>query len=208
MVNFVWVQSNSKDTKLKNLLIIWALTWFVTLLFHFTVVFFFWLILKSVFLVWVFLAVANVISLIFDIPVWVLQKYIKPKTFMVLSAFLLILTTLVFFKFVFVDWITWWELPKWSWDWFSVFTNNAINFILILIAASFYWLQSEVFWVTSYSYILNSTTPSEYAKYLSRYSIYSWAWNMLWLVVSWVLLAMNIKIALIIFLILTVFFII
>lgn len=208
MVNFVWVQSNSKDTKLKNLLIIWALTWFVTLLFHFTVVFFFWLILKSVFLVWVFLAVANVISLIFDIPVWVLQKYIKPKTFMVLSAFLLILTTLVFFKFVFVDWITWWELPKWSWDWFSVFTNNAINFILILIAASFYWLQSEVFWVTSYSYILNSTTPSEYAKYLSRYSIYSWAWNMFWLVVSWVLLAMNIKIALIIFLILTVFFII
>lgn len=208
MVNFVWVHSDSKDIKLKNLLIIWALIWFVSILFHFTVVFFFWLILKSVFLVWVFLAVANVISLIFDIPIWVLQKYVSAKKFMVLSGIMMILATLVFFKFVYMDWITWlpwadWEIIDWKWQFFW----SVWNIFLLLLSAAFYWLVSETFWVTSYAYILNNTTPSEYWKYLSRYWIFSWAWSMMWLVLSWVLLAMNIKIALLVFIFLTIIFI-
>lgn len=213
MVNFVWAHSESKDIKLKNLLIIWALIWFISILFHFTVVFFFWLVLKSVFLVWIFLAVSNIISLILDIPIWVMQKYIKPKTFMVASWVMMVLATLVFFKFVYLDGITWIETKgsgntseviDWSWKFFwSVF-----NVILLLVAASLYWLISETFWVTSYAYILDNTTPSEYWKYLSRYSIYGWAWSMVWLVLSWVLLAFNIKIALLIFIFLTFLFLI
>lgn len=209
MVNFVWVHSESKDIKLRNLLIVWVLIGFIWILFHFTVVFFFWLILKSVFLTWIFLAISNVISLVFDIPVWVLQKYIKAKTFMLISGIMMILAILVFFKFVYIDWITWipwddWKALDWKWMFFWSF----INLFLLLISATLYWLVSETFWVTSYSYILNNTTPAEYGKYLSRYNIFSWAWNMIWLVFSWVLLAMNIKIALIIFVILTIFFLI
>lgn len=210
MVNFVWVSSESKDIKLKNLLIVWWLVWFITILFHFTVVYFFGLILKSVFLVWLFLAISNVISLIFDIPIWVLQKYIKPKTFIVLSWIMIWLATLVFFKFVYIDWISWTEMTWNDWkklDLYGIF-SSLINFLLLVLAASLYGLQSETFWVTSYSYILNNTSPTEYAKYLSRYNIASWAWSMLWLIFSWILLGFNIQVALIIFLILTVFFII
>lgn len=204
MVNFVWVHSNSKDIKLRNLLIVWSLIGFIGMLFHFTVVFFFWLILKSVFLTWVFLAVANIISLIFDIPIWVLQKYIKAKTFIIFSWIMMILATLVFFKFVYVDWITWipwadWEVINWK----DEFYKSFINIFLLVVAAAFYWLISETFWVTSFAYILNNTTPTEYWTYLSKYNIYGWAWSMVALIVSWILLAMNIKIALIIFLFLT-----
>lgn len=207
MVNIVWVQSESKDIKLKNLLIIWWLIGFVTILFHFTVVFFFWLILKSVFLVWVFLAVSNVISLIFDIPIWVLQKYISAKTFMVISWIMMILATLVFFKFVYVDWITWIPWQDWQTiDWSAKFFASIFNVFLLLLASAFYWLISETFGVTSFSYILNNTSPTEYAKYLSRYNIAWWAWSMIWLIFSWVLLAMNIQVALTIFIWLTILF--
>lgn len=209
MVNFVWVQSESKETKLRNLLIIWALIGFISILFHFTVVFFFWLILKSVFLVWVFLAVSNIVSLLFDIPIWVLQKYIRPKTFILISWIMMVLAILVFFKFVYIDWITWlpWADGK-AIDWWGMFFNSFFNLALLLLAASFYGLISETFWVTSFSYILDNTTPSEYWKYLSKFNIYSWAWSMFWLILSWLLLALNIKLALIIFLFLVFLFLI
>lgn len=208
MVNFVWVSSDSKDIKLKNLLIVWIFIGFISILFHFTVVFFFWLVLKSIILVWIFLAFWNLVSLLFDIPFWVLQKYINSKTFMIIGWIMVFLAILIFFKFVFIDWI-WVEMwtPEEPANWFTMFTEKFLNFILLLLAATFYGLISEAFWVTSFAYILDNCSPSEYAKYLSRYNIFSWGGRMLWLIFSWILLAMNIKIALIIFIILTIFFI-
>ena len=114
MVNFVWIENNRKETKLKNLLIVWVLIWFVSIAFHFTVVFFFWLILDSIFLVWLFLAIWNVFSLAFDIPIWVLQKYIKPKTFMIIWSVFMLVACLIFFKFIYLEWMTWALLPWWK----------------------------------------------------------------------------------------------
>lgn len=206
MVNFVWIENNRKETKLKNLLIVWVLIWFVSIAFHFTVVFFFWLILDSIFLVWLFLAIWNVFSLAFDIPIWVLQKYIKPKTFMIIWSVFMLVACLIFFKFIYLEWMTWALLPWWKiFDYFSKFMDSFTNIFLLFLAAGLYWLISEIYWVTSFSYILDNTSPSEYAKYLSRYNIFSWIWSMAWLVFSWVLLFMNIKIAIMIFIAIVVF---
>ena len=209
MVNFVWIQPNAKDIKLRNLLIVWAFTGFVTIIFHFTVVFFFWLILDSIFLVGLFLAVWNVVSLIFDIPIWVLQKYIKPKTSMVIWAIIMLIACLIFFKFIYLEWLTWALLPEGKvFNYLWKFLDSFTNIFLLALAAGLYWIQSEIFGVTSYSYILDNTWPSEYAKYLSRYNIFTWAWSMLWLVFSWLLLALNIKLAIIIFIVVIALFII
>lgn len=207
MVNFVWIQPNAKEIKLKNLLIVWAFTWFVSIIFHFTVVFFFWLVLDSIFLVGLFLAVWNVVSLIFDIPIWVMQKYIKPKTFMVIWTVFMFIACLIFFKFIYLEDLTWALLPNGKvYDYFWKFMDSFVNIFLLALAAWLYWIISEIYWVTSFSYILNNTGPSEYATYLSRYNIYSWAWSMLWLVVSWLLLALNIKLAIIVFIFIIVWF--
>ena len=209
MVNFVWIQPNAKDIKLRNLLIVWAFTGFVTIIFHFTVVFFFWLILDSIFLVGLFLAVWNVVSLIFDIPIWVLQKYIKPKTSMVIWAIIMLIACLIFFKFIYLEWLTWALLPEGKvFNYLWKFLDSFTNIFLLALAAGLYWIQSEIFGVTSYSYILDNTWPSEYAKYLSRYNIFTWAWSMLWLVFSWLLLALNIKLAIIIFIVVIALFIV
>ena len=209
MVNFVWIQPNAKDIKLRKLLIVWAFTGFVTIIFHFTVVFFFWLILDSIFLVGLFLAVWNVVSLIFDIPIWVLQKYIKPKTSMVIWAIIMLIACLIFFKFIYLEWLTWALLPEGKvFNYLWKFLDSFTNIFLLALAAGLYWIQSEIFGVTSYSYILDNTWPSEYAKYLSRYNIFTWAWSMLWLVFSWLLLALNIKLAIIIFIVVIALFII
>ena len=152
MVNFVWIENNRKETKLINLLIVWVLIWFVSIAFHFTVVFFFWLILDSIFLVWLFLAIWNVFSLAFDIPIWVLQKYIKPKTFMIIWSVFMLVACLIFFKFIYLEWMTWALLPWWKiFDYFSKFMDSFTNIFLLFLAAGLYWLISEIYWVTSFS---------------------------------------------------------
>ena len=148
MVNFVWIENNRKETKLKNLLIVWVLIWFVSIAFHFTVVFFFWLILDSIFLVWLFLAIWNVFSLAFDIPIWVLQKYIKPKTFMIIWSVFMLVACLIFFKFIYLEWMTW-ALPPWwkIFDYFSKFMDSFTNIFLLFLEKIAYTISifSSVF---------------------------------------------------------------
>ncbi|MBF0913943.1 MFS transporter [Candidatus Gracilibacteria bacterium] len=209
MVNFVGIQPNAKDIKLRNLLIVGAFTGFVTIIFHFTVVFFFGLILDSIFLVGLFLAVGNVVSLIFDIPIGVLQKYIKPKTSMVIGAIIMLIACLIFFKFIYLEGLTGALLPEGKvFNYLGKFLDSFTNIFLLALAAGLYGIQSEIFGVTSYSYILDNTGPSEYAKYLSRYNIFTGAGSMLGLVFSGLLLALNIKLAIIIFIVVIALFII
>lgn len=212
MSNFVTVESEDNKLKLQNLYNTAVFIWFAWMLFHFTIVFFFWMVLNSVFLVWIFLWIWNVVAMLFDIPVWVLQKYIKPKTFLLIATFMMLLVCLIFLKFIYFEGISGFFWAG-SWDWVIVeysalFLDSWLNILLLLIASSFYWLIKESYDVTTLSYIFNVWTPSEYASMISKYNIYAWIGSMVWLIFSWILLALNIKIAIIIFTIIIIIFII
>lgn len=207
MTNFVSIESSDKDIKLKNLYFVWIFIWFIWILFHFTIVFFFWMMLNSVFLVGIFLWIWNLIALLVDIPIWVLQKYIKSKTFLLIASSFMFLVSLIFLKFIYFKWISWLFLPpnpeeKWIIiQYSSIFLDSWLNIFLILLAAVCYWIIKESYDVTILSYILNIWTPSEYAWFISKYNIFNWIWSLIWLIISWILLAINIKIAVIIFVI-------
>lgn len=69
--------------------------------FHFTLVFFFLLQLKSAALVGIFLGLGNLVSFAIDIPIGVLQKYFKPKKLFVLSASLMFVAACIFLYFIY-----------------------------------------------------------------------------------------------------------
>jgi len=204
MTNFITVESEYNQIKMKNLLNTGVLIGFIWLVFHFTIIFFFGMVLQSVLLVGIFLAVGNAVALLVDIPVWALQKYIKPKTFLMMANTFMVIVTLTFLKFVYFsgieDALPWNAgfLEKWVfyvWD----FLNSSFNIVLLIISACMYGLIKECYDVTTLSYTFNNTAPSEYATYISQYNIRFWIGAVLWLLASWVLLT-NIQLAVSIFL--------
>lgn len=202
MSNFVTIE-NENEIKLKNLFNIAIFMGFLWMLFHFTIIFFFWLVLESSLLVWIFLWLWNLVAFLIDIPVWVIQKYIKPKVFLILSSLVMFLVTLIFLKFIYFEWIK--EILPWWWSgidktisYLWSFLNSTLNIILLILAACCYWIIKEWYDVTTLSYIFNNSTPSEYASLISKYNIFYWCWAMLWLLWSWALLALNIKLAILI----------
>lgn len=208
MTNYISLETQEDINKRKNFFYMTAIFWFVWIIFHFTAVFFFWMVLQSVLLVWLFLWLGNLIALLVDTPIWVLQKYFKPKSLIISWQVFLILTAIIFAKFIYFtssieidpqEWITS-ILTHFLWSW--------INVVLILLAALFYWIIKEIFDVTSFSYIMNNSDPSEYAKIISRNNTYFGVWALIWLISSWVILALNMKIAILLFIILIILFII
>lgn len=211
MSNFITIETNENKIKLKNLMFSAIFIGFTWIVFHFTIVFFFGLVLESVFLVWLFLWVGNVVSMLIDIPVWVLQKYIKPKTFLLISWWLMLFVSLIFLKFIYFK-ALWDIVETGSWDaaktisFVGEFLNSFLNIALLILSACLYGLIKECFDVTTLSYIFNISTPSEYASLISKYNIHAWIWSMVWLIFSGILLAFNIKIAIIIITIIIIWF--
>lgn len=206
MVNYVWVQDKKKETKLNNLLLTGVCIGFIRILFHFTIVFFFGLMLESVLLVWIFLALWNAVALMVDIPIWVLQKYIKPKVFLIIANSMMLMACLIFLKFIYFEGLA--EIfvsdnpsgfVENTISWTGRFFDSTLNIVLLAVAAGLYGTIKESFDITTLSYIFNNTTPGEYAKYISRYNIHFWIGSFVGLIFSGVLLSINIKIAIIIF---------
>lgn len=211
MSNFVTIESEENKIKLNNLYNVGIFVGFAWIVFHFTIIFFFGLELQSILLVGLFLWIGNFIALILDIPIWVLQKYIQPKIFLTLGTIFMILVSIIFIKFVYFHGISA-LLPEggggvektisYLWE----FLNHSFNIILLLLSACLYGIIKESFDVTIIGYIFNNSTPGEYASILSKYNIYNGGWSMLWLLFSGILLAMNIKIAIIVFIIILIAF--
>ncbi len=210
MSNFVTIESEENKIKLNNLYNVWIFIGFTWILFHFTIIFFFWMVLESILLVWLFLWIWNFVALLLDIPIWVLQKYIKPKIFLVIGIVFMIIVSFIFMKFVYLYDI--WGENVWNgiiektisflWE----FLNDSANIILLLFSACLYWVIKESFDVTIISYIFNNSTPGEYASILSKYNIYNGGGSMVWLVFAWIFLAFNMKIAVFVFIIIILWF--
>ena len=201
MSNFITVEDSQTTIKITNLMRVANFLWFVWLVFHFIIVFFFWLVLESTMLVGLFLWVWNIVALVLDIPIWVLQKYIKPKTFLFIASSAMLVVSWIFMYFVYFQEIVISTLTTESQDWIVDSTINLlwsflwnwINVILLLIAGALYGFIKESYDVTTLSYIFNNSSPSEYATLISRYNINFWIWSMTWLISAWIILAFSVQ---------------
>lgn len=192
MSNFISVESGLDETRRKNFFRYWAISSFVWMCFHFTLVFFFLLQLKSPLIVGIFLWFGNFIAFLLDSPVWVLQKYFKAKSLFIASASLMFVVSAIFLYFMVSSWgveLKWtFELSK---EAMGKLFSSLPNIILLIISVVFYWVIKELSDVTSLSYIMNNADPSEYAELLSKNNIFSWLWSLWGLLASWVILALN-----------------
>ena len=211
MTNFVSVE-NSDEYKNKNLFIVARMYGFVWLVFHFTIVYFFWLILDSILLVWLFLWFWNLIALLADIPVWVIQKYFEAKKLLIYASIWMVIVSLIFAKFIFLSWIWWFSSPffdsnGWTISNIVIFLDSWFNWFLFFITAFLYWIIKELFDVTFLSYVLNSSPISKYAENISKYNISFWTWAFVWIILSWIILWLVIKWAIFIVFVLILLFI-
>lgn len=194
--NFVSIESTLDEVRRKNFFWYWAFSSFVWMCFHFTLVFFFLLQLKSPVLVGIFLWLGNFVAFIVDSPVWVLQKYFPAKKLFIFSAILMLVVSVIFLYFIFSTWSTSLNINpddflKFSKDAFDRLFGSLFNIILLVISVLFYWIIKELSDVTSLSYIMNNADPSEYSELLSKNNIFSWIWSLIWLLTSWIILAFN-----------------
>lgn len=179
MANFVTFETEESKKKVRNLFIIGIFIGFIWVFFHFMIVFFFWFILRSSFLVGIFLAIGNILAFFIDIPVWILQKYIPAKKMLFIANFLMMWVSLIFLKFIYFPWISE-ALPGNPWfldaslHYVGEFLNSSLNIILLIVAACMYGIIKEVYDVTIIAYIFNHTPPSLYADRISKYNIRFW----------------------------------
>lgn len=211
MQNYITTESEFDEIKRKNFFFYSFIALFVWMCFHFTLVFFFLLELRSPLLVWIFLWLWNLVAFFVDSPVWVLQKYFEPKKIFIFGASLMFLVSLIFLFFVYETYaLSMTDVVK-NMDFSLAALQNImwsfLNIILLLFSVLLYWIIKELNDVTSLSYIMNNADPSEYSELLSKSNIFAWLWGLAWLISSWIILSFSTLIAVIILVILIAFFI-
>lgn len=196
------VQTNLDGYRLKNFYLTNAVQGFAWMMFHFSVVFFFTFLLKSVALVGVFLGFANFVSFCIDIPLGILQRNVSTKKMFIIGAISQLIATGIFFAFIFkffsllhfVSWVITPESFKAGNDWFF---NSALSWVWVLIASICYGITKEINDVCTYGYVLSHADPSEYGEILSRTNITYGIWALIGLVLAWGVLSLNAGIAVI-----------
>ncbi|GAB0174933.1 MAG: hypothetical protein HHAS10_08120 [Candidatus Altimarinota bacterium] len=182
--------------KLRNFYLTNAFQGFVWMIFHFSMVFFFTFQLKKVALVGIFLGIANAIAFLLDIPVGILQRYYSTKKLFIIAAISQLIAVGIFFNFIYnvfsvVEVTGKTIIPDgfssiWGW-----FFDNALNWVLIVIASICYGLTKEINDISTYGYILSHAHPSEYGKILARNNITYGLGSLMGLVLSGFILSVN-----------------
>ena len=95
------VQTKLDGYRLRNFYLTNSFQGFVWMIFHFSVVFFFTFLLKSVALVGIFLGFANFVSFCLDIPLGIIQRYVSTKRMFIIAAISQLVATGIFFSFIF-----------------------------------------------------------------------------------------------------------
>ncbi len=181
---FVTLETEADLTKRQNLHYVSAFIGFVWMLFHFTVVFFFTLTLGSPVLVGLFLGLGNLVSLLLDVPVSILGRYFTPKRLYFVGAFSMLGAGLIFLKFIYASSIFTPSGVSGLTTLLGHFLDSTANLALLILAACMYGFTKEVNDLTTLSYILNNSDPSEYSTIISRNNIFSGAGSLIGLLAS------------------------
>jgi MFS family permease len=202
---------NLSGNRLRNFYLTNAFQWFVWMIFHFSMVFFFTFQLENVFLVGIFLWIANFIAFLLDIPIGILQRYFSTKKLFTIAALSQLIATAIFFNFIYevfseVGSIGKAVIPEWFESILGWFFGDFINWTLIIIASFCYGLTKEINDISTYGYILSNASPSEYSTILARNNITYGLGSLSGLVLSGIILSINPTIAVITLAVIIVFF--
>lgn len=210
MNNYITTETSFDEIRRKNFFFYWFIASFVWMCFHFTLVFFFLLQLKSPLLVWLFLWFWNLVSFFADSPIWVLQKYFKSKSIFLTWAFLMLIVSAIFLYFIYsTNSVALSDAVKklgLSVAMLQVLFGSVFNIFLLVLSVILYWIIKEISDVTSLSYVMNNADPSEYADILSKNNIFSGLWALTWLISSWIILSFNTTLAVSILVVLIIMF--
>ncbi|MDD2907665.1 MAG: hypothetical protein PHH98_03410 [Candidatus Gracilibacteria bacterium] len=207
MDNYITIDNKFDDVKKKNFFIYGFISSFVWMCFHFTLVFFFLIQLKSPLVVGIFLGLGNLVSFFADSPVGVFQKYFTPKKIFLFGTYLMFVVSLIFLYFIYQTSTIDVNLD-FSVEALKSMFGSFFNILLLLIAVALYGIIKEISDVTSYSYIMNNADPSEYSMLFSKRNIWSGIGSLVGLISSGIILAFNTLVAVIILVILIIVFII
>lgn len=208
MANYIAVDRWFNAVKRRNFYMYEVIAAFVWMCFHFTVVYFFMIKLESMALVWIFLGFWNFISFVADSPIWVFQKYFDAKTIFKFWAYMMLFVALIFLYFIYsTSTLEFWDMKIFSKEAFSWLISSAFNIVLLIIAVTFYGIIKELSEVTSNSYIMNNSDPSEYSELFSKRSIFFGIGSWVGLISSWVFLAFKPILAVIILVLVILFYI-
>lgn len=182
------------DAKLKrNYYLTQTFQGFTWMLFHFSVVFFFGLLLWNILLVWIFLGFANLISLFLDVPIWLIQRYISTKRLFLIAWVAQFIAVGVFFFLIFrfsvlLEYVWGVVTPESFASGVKWFFGNFLNWVGVFIAAICYGVTQEINAVAGYGYVLSHANPSEYSEIFSRSHIAWGVGSVAGLIISWVVL--------------------
>jgi hypothetical protein len=190
-------QTGLDGYRLRNFYITNSFQGFVWMIFHFSVVFFFWFLLNNIALVGIFLGLANLIAFGIDIPLWIIQRYVPTRRMFIIAAISQLIATGIFFAFIFkVFWLIQWvvgvavpiDMLKSGTDWFFW---SPLNMLWVIIAAICYGVTKEINDISTYWYILSHANPSEYATILARNNITFGIGSLCGLILSGVILSFS-----------------
>lgn len=207
---FVSMETEADQIKRNNLHLASACIGFVWMLFHFTVVFFFTLNLGSPLLVGLFLGLGNVIALALDVPVSILGRFFASKKLFLFAAISMLAAGLIFLKFIYASSLFVPDSAGGVTTLLGNFLDSTANLLLLALAAGLYGFTKEVNDLTTLSYILNNSDPSEYSSIISKNNIYTGAGALFGLLASGFILSFSPTAAiltLIVFVIMLIFFI-
>ncbi|NVP17523.1 MFS transporter [Candidatus Gracilibacteria bacterium] len=193
MENYITIDNKFDEVKRKNFYMFSFISAFVWMCFHFTLVFFFLIQLKSPLLVGIFLGLGNLISFFVDSPIGVFQKYFTPKKIFLFGAYLKLVVALIFVYFIYqTNSITIKDLSlDLSVEALKNLFGSFLNISLLLLAVALYGIIKEIADVTSYSYIMNNSDPSEYSLLFSKRNVYYGVGSLVGLIGAGIILAFN-----------------
>lgn len=94
----------------------------------------------------ILLAMSNFVVMLMDIPLGVLQKYVKPRVFFILATSILLMSNLIF---ILAD----------------------LDILLAFFAVFLYQISIEIFFVTITTYIFRLSTEADYAQNMAQQDI-------------------------------------
>ncbi|MDP2091092.1 MAG: hypothetical protein Q8K30_05870 [Candidatus Gracilibacteria bacterium] len=204
MTNYLALDNNFDEVKRNNFFNFSFVSSLVWMFFHFTVVYFFLIQLKSPLLVGIFLGFGNFVSFLFDSPIGVIQKYFDAKKIFLYGTYLMLFVSLIFLYFIYQT--TTIEIKAdFSVSALKILMSSVFNVFLLILTVTLYGIIKEISEVTSFSYIMNKSDPSEYSKLFSKRNIYCGLGSLAGLLISGIILAFSSLFAVII-LVLTVIY--
>lgn len=184
MTQIVTPELPEKAKLLKNFYNVVGVYGAIWIIFHLTSVFFFGFIVGSPLLVGIFLGIGNIWSMIIDVPLGTIQRNVASKTMLAIANGFMILAAIIFLYLVRTSDGFGFDLSGSIIEITRTFLTTGINFILLLTVGILYGTVKEVYEITTMSYLLNHSDPSEYDSALSKNNIAMGIGSVTWVLLS------------------------